>query len=223
MEKPVITKECVKPLLETKFVKVYDLQYAEGRHYYDATRRDGSNLVACKSDEEFKAMQADAVNCFVIVKTPGMEPRLLSFYEFRYPTGRFLLSPPAGLVDPEDKDKEDSLIITAKREIEEETGLKAGDEDEVFIVNPLVFSTPGLTDESNALVCAVINLKDEKLLNNRGNVGGECISDFKLMTKEEVLEILKSGRDEYGNYYSMYTWAAMMFFASDMWKGWNKI
>lgn len=33
-----IKKEQVVPLLETKFIKVYDLQYAPGKHYYDATR-----------------------------------------------------------------------------------------------------------------------------------------------------------------------------------------
>ena len=36
MEKPVITKECVKPLLETPFLNVADLQYAEGRHGQDS-------------------------------------------------------------------------------------------------------------------------------------------------------------------------------------------
>ena len=31
----------IKKLIESKFIKVFDLQYQEGRHYYNATRRRG--------------------------------------------------------------------------------------------------------------------------------------------------------------------------------------
>lgn len=44
----------IKSLFESKFIKVFDLQYREGRHYYNATRRDEEDLVAAKSTEEFK-------------------------------------------------------------------------------------------------------------------------------------------------------------------------
>lgn len=33
--RPTIKKQNIKTLLETKFIKVFDLQYAEGRHYYN--------------------------------------------------------------------------------------------------------------------------------------------------------------------------------------------
>ena len=102
MKKPVITKECVVPLLDTRFIKVADLQYEPGKHYYDATRHGFDRLTATLSDEEFRAMRADAVTCVVVVKCPGEEPRLLLQYEYRYPVGRFLLSPPAGLMDAAD-------------------------------------------------------------------------------------------------------------------------
>ena len=46
----------IKSLFESKFIKVFDLQYREGRHYYNATRRDEEDLVAAKSTEEFKKM-----------------------------------------------------------------------------------------------------------------------------------------------------------------------
>ena len=99
-----ITEEQVKSLYETRFIKVFDLQYAEGKHYYDATRRNKEDLAAIKSEEEFKNMLPDAVTCIVVLKTPGEEPRLLMSYEYRYPTGHYLLSPPAGLIDPEDRE-----------------------------------------------------------------------------------------------------------------------
>ena len=64
--KKEISHENIKPLFESKFIRVFDLQYAEGKHYYDATRRTADDLVAAKSTEEFKKMQADAVTCIVV-------------------------------------------------------------------------------------------------------------------------------------------------------------
>ena len=131
----------IKSLFESKFIKVFDLQYQEGRHYYNATRRDEEDLVAAKSTEEFKKMLPDAVSCVVIWnpsgddEKSGHEPCLLMNREFRYPTGQYLLSVPAGLIDPEDctgdNDNTASLIKTAMRELHEETGLKVTEEDEV--------------------------------------------------------------------------------------------
>ena len=280
--KPDITKECVKSLLDTKFIKVYDLQYAEGKHYYDATRRSAEDLIAIKSDEEFKKMLPDAVTCAVILVGDGkkgiagelgkegmFEPRLLLSREFRYPAGRFLLSPPAGLIDPEDKEgylcaladesnkisetelrrlADEALISTAKREIKEETGLTVGPDDDIFVINQLLFSTPGMTDESNALVCAVIDVGDalkaevakadapkgdksksatskedsvkliENILTTEGAVGSEVFDGFVLVTEAEAKEIIKKGRDSYDNFFSVYTWCVLMYFVSGMWK-----
>ena len=226
MEAPKIRQEMVKPLLETRFIKVFDLQYAPGKHYYDATRRSGDDLIALKSDEEFRSMSADAATCFVIVETPGDAPRLLLTYEYRYPTGQFLLSPPAGLMDPEDRKAEDPVLVTAEREIFEETGLRLQLDqrddglppDRLFTVSPLVFSTPGMTDECNGLVCAVAHLSDLSSLTQKGAEGTECFDGFELLSREEAMKVLKDGRDKYGNYYSAYTWMALMYFVSDLWK-----
>ena len=98
---PKITTECVENVVDKKFLRVYDLKYEEGKHYFDASRRSLENLVAPMSEDQFKAMIPDAVSCVVIVELPGKEPQLLFSYEFRYPTGRLLLSVPAGLVDPD--------------------------------------------------------------------------------------------------------------------------
>lgn len=217
-ENTEIKKESVKPLLETKFIKVYDLQYEEGKHYFDATRRDASNLVATKTDEEFKNMAADAVTCAVILKSSNKEPRLLTFYEYRYPTGRYLLSPPAGLMDPEDLESDNPIVNTAKREIFEETGITVKDSDKVTVINPLAFSSPGMTDESNAFACAVIDLEDESVLNTEGAVGSEKFAGFLLLTKEDACRILKRGRDDEGNFYSLSMWAVLMYFVTGLWE-----
>ncbi len=215
--KPEIKKENVKPLFESKFIKVFDLQYKEGKHYFDATRRPADNLMAIKTDEEFKTALPDAVTCVVILKTDGEEPKLLLDYEYRYPAGQFLLSPPAGLLDPEDAACAEPLLATAKREIEEETGLVVKETDKLFTINPLLFSTPGMTDESNALVCAVIHLNDTARLSQEGAVGSECFNGFELIGKEEAVTLLQNGRDKNGIFYSVFTWAALMYFVSGLW------
>ena len=218
MKKPVITKDCVKTLLQTKYLNVYDLQYEEGKHDYDATRREADRLTALKTDEEFHDMQPDAVSCCVIVRTPGDEPKLLLSYEYRYPCGRYLLSPPAGLIDPEDRAKPDALILTAIREIREETGLEVKPSDRVVVANPCVFSSPGMTDECNAMVCAVVDAPDLSTLSQEGAVGTESFDGFLLATKEEAEEILRSGRDPHGFFYSVFTWVVLAWFAGGFWE-----
>lgn len=217
-KKPQITKENVKALFESPYVRLADLQYAPGKHYYDATRRTMEDLVAVKPEEEFEAMMPDAVSCIVILDMPGEEPRLLLSYEFRYPAGQYLLSVPAGLIDEEDKGKEDAILSTTVREIKEETGLDVQETDTVTVVNPLVFSTPGLTDECNALVCAVLHSANLSSLSQEGAVGSELFDGFCLLTRAQAMEVLKNGRDERGKYYPLYTWAALMYFVSDLWR-----
>jgi ADP-ribose pyrophosphatase len=216
--KPSITKNKVTPLFESKFIKVFDLEYEEGKHYFDATRRTKDNLMAIKTEEEFKRALPDAVSCVVILKIKDEEPKLLLTKEYRYPAGQFLLSPPAGLLDPEDASSAEPLLATAKREIEEETGLVLKKSDKLFTINPLLFSTPGMTDESNALVCAVIELDDTAKLSQEGAVGSECFDGFELITKEEAAKLLTDGRDKNGIFYSVFTWAALMYFVSGLWK-----
>ena len=217
-QRPEIKRENVKTLFESPYLRVADLQYAPGKHYYDATRRDMENLTAIKSDQEFEAMLADAVSCFVILDGEGEEPKLLLSYEFRYPTGRYLLSVPAGLIDREDEAEQDPVYSAAVREIREETGLEVTEGDRVFTVNPLVFSTPGMTDESNALVCAVLHGADLSALSQEGAEGSEQFDGFALLTKADARKVFCEGRDERGNFYPLYTWAALSYFVSDAWK-----
>ncbi len=214
-----IRKDQVETLIDKKVVRVFDLQYVEGKHYFDATRRDLDDLVAIKTEEEFKSMLPDAVSCVVILTGNDQEDRLLLSYEYRYPAGRFLLGVPAGLVDKEDADSENPLLETARREIHEETGIVINDsKDKLSVINSFVFSTPGMTDESNALVLAVLKDTDLSALTQDGAEGQECFDGFVLLTKEEAKELLKNGVDAKGHFYSIYTWAALMYFSTDMWE-----
>lgn len=219
MTGPIISLDKVQEILDKKFIRVFDLQYAEGAHYFDATRRAKEDIVAIKSEEEFKKMLPDAVSCVVVVLLPGKEPQLLLSYEYRYPAGRFLLSVPAGLLDPEDKDEAEPIVTTAIREIHEETGIVVDTRrDTVEAINPFLFSTPGMTDESNALVKVVLHLDNLDQLDQTGAVGQEFFDGFCFVNKEKALELLKNGVDDKGHFYSVYTWAALMYFVSDMWK-----
>ncbi|MCM1387717.1 MAG: NUDIX hydrolase [Bacillus sp. (in: Bacteria)] len=216
--KPVIHKENVTPLFTSDYINVYDLEYAPGKHYYNASRRKPENLSAIKADEAFRAMLPDAVTCVVIVREAEKEPKLLLTEEYRYPAGQFLLSPPAGLLDEADETSENPVLSAAARELQEETGIKLQDGDTLSIINPLLFSSPGMTDESNALVCAVVNLTDLSSLSQKGAVGSELFRGFHLLTKDEAERILKAGTDADGIFYSVYTWAALMYFISDLWR-----
>lgn len=217
MDKPTILPQNVKPLLETPFLNVFDLEYAPGKHYFDATRRKKENLVAAKSLEEFKSMYPDAVSCVVILSIKGQEPLLLLTYEFRYPAGQFLLSIPAGLIDAADLESPEPLLITAQRELEEETGIVFCETDSARVISPFLFSTPGMTDESNALVELVIHRDSMPSFSQDGAVGSECFDGFSLLTKQDAMRILQNGVDDNGLFYSVYTWMALSHFVSDRW------
>ena len=205
-------KDRIETLYRSPFLNCYDLQYAEGAHYYAASRREKKDLVAGMTDAEFRAMLPDAVTVAVVLHLPGNETRLLMNYEYRYPVGQFLLSPIAGLLDPEDRESEDPLVNAAVREIREESGLTVKEGDRVYVLNPCAFCTPGITDESNAFLCAEITLEDLRELDQSGAVGTERFSGFELLDRERAREIFRKGRDERGNFYSLATWMVLSIF-----------
>lgn len=215
-EQLTLTKDRVHNVYESRFIKVFGMEYVAGKQYMNATRREMDDLVALKSDEEFKEMLPDAVSCVVILN--GAEPKLLLTYEFRYPAGQYLLSVPAGLIDKSDEAEAEPVISTAKREMKEETNIDLSEEDTIEIINPLLFSTPGMTDESNALVCVVISDARRLQLSQDGAEGTECFDGFVTLTRDDAERILRQGKDDKGIFYSVYTWAALMYFVSGMWK-----
>ena len=209
-----INRERIETLYESRFLRCYDLQYAEGKHYYEASRREKGDLVARKTGEEFREMLPDAVTIAVVLHLPGNETRLLMSYEYRYPVGQFLLSPVAGLLDPEDRHCSDPLVTAAIREIKEETGLTVKETDRISVLNPCAFSTPGMTDESNAFLCAEITLDSLDGLNQDGAVGSELFDGFELLDRERAERIYRTGRDEHGNFYSLAAWMVLGIFLS---------
>ena len=209
-----IRKDQIETLYESRFLRCYDLQYAEGKHYYEASRREEKDLVVKKEGEEFRRMLPDAVTIAVVLHLPGDETRLLMSYEYRYPVGQFLLSPVAGLLDPEDRERDDPLVNAAIREIREETGLTVKETDRITVLNPCAFSTPGMTDESNAFLRADLTLDSLADLNQEGAVGSELFDGFELLDRERARKIFSSGRDDHGNFYSLAAWTVLGIFLS---------
>ena len=202
----------METIYESEYMNLYDLQYREGGHYYCASRRKKDRMVALTRDEECKTMQADAVSCFVVLNIKGQTKKLLLNWEYRYPVGQYMLSVPAGLIDEKDWDNPNALVATAIRELKEETGIEVEESDEVKVISPCVFSTPGMTDEGNALVYISINRDEMPKMNHDGAEGSEVFEGFRLVSKEDAQDYLCKGRDEHGMYYPLYTWAALMFF-----------
>ena len=90
-------------------------------------------------------MLPDAVSCVVILKIRGQEPRLCLSREYRYPAGHFLLSVPAGLLDPEDATEENPVFHAAARELREETGITRGRERQHPSGESAGIQYPGMT------------------------------------------------------------------------------
>ena len=209
-----IRKDRIETLYDSKFLKLYDLQYAEGKHYFASSRRERKDLVAGMSDDAVQEMLPDAVTIAVVLHLPGNETRLLMNYEYRYPIGQFLLSPIAGLLDPEDRDSANPLVEAAIREIREETGLEVKENDRIEVLNPCAFSTPGMTDESNAFLVAEITLDSLDGLNQNGAVGSEMFDGYELLDRERAERIFCDGRDEHGRFYALSAWMVLSIFLS---------
>lgn len=217
MDVPHIVPDKIATLAQTRFVSLYDLEYDDGSHYFEASRRPKEDLLACKSGRELRRTLPDAVSCCLVLVTNNSEPRLVLSYEYRYPTGQFVLGIPSGLVDEQDQHSSDPLVKAMRREIAEETGLRVGESDRIWVVNPFLFNSPGLTDESTALLCAVVRRPDDGGLSHAGAEGTERFDGFELLTKAQVQDVLEQGCDRHGHYYPLVAWAAMTYFVTDQW------
>ena len=217
-ETPRILPDETVELAGTRFLRLYDLAYDDGSHYFEASRRVRGDLLAFRSDQELKEALPDAVSCCLVLEVPGEEPRMVLFHEYRYPAGQYLLSVPSGLIDARDCGEADPLVTAMSREISEECGLTLGEGDSIYVINPFLFNTPGMTDESTALLCAVARRDSVDCLSHAGAEGTERFAAFELLTKAQVRQVLAAGRDADGRFYPMVAWAAMTYFACDLWR-----
>lgn len=135
----------VSPLVETKFVGLYDVEYKnkknEDKHWMVASR---------KNKEELKKIylenKEDKIDAVVIAALHKSTNKLVLIKQYRVPINRYIYELPAGLVD-----NEEDIQEAVYRELKEETGL------ELLEINKInsrdkVYLSPGMTDESVAFV-----------------------------------------------------------------------
>ena len=163
-----------------------------------------------KAEWDFVSHRMGAAAILPVMK----DGRIVMVRQYRNALERETLEIPAGGLNG----REEPTDQAAMRELQEETGITLEESDSIRLVNPLVFSTPGMTDESNALVQIILNREEMPKVSQEGAVGTECFDGFLLLTKEEAQKILKDGVDDQGFFYPLYTWAALMCFATGMWK-----
>lgn len=228
----------IEMISDKKFLRFFDIQYEEGRHYYAVSRREPDETFAVLPDKEAKFSIPDAVTIVLIIEDGQGNSYIYMNYEYRYATGRFLLSPPAGLIDKEERaDAEKklkrlckqefaspeeaykkfdriiykTLIGASIRELKEETGYDAS-KARFRVISKLVFSSPGMSDESNALVKCILKVDDISKHEKDAPDGSELFNGFELLTKAEARRIIKEGRDRYGNFYSAPAYIALKEF-----------
>ena len=68
-----------------------------------------------------------------------------------------------------------------------------------------------MTDESRAFLCARISI-DELEFSHDGAEGSELFNGYELVGRKEAAEIFRSGRDKYGNFFSIATWVVLAHF-----------
>ena len=88
------------------------------------------------------APPGDAVLIVPVLRNPGEPPRLVLVREFRVPVGDFVVSFPAGLLEPGEP-----LEETVRRELHEETGLELA---HIKRITQPLFTSGGMTDETVA-------------------------------------------------------------------------
>lgn len=135
----------INTLAETKYLSLYDAEYEnkKGRlkHWTIASRKNTETLKAQVFDG--KPEKIDAV---VIAALHSNLNKLVLLRQFRIPVNDYIYELPAGLID-----ENENVYDAVRRELKEETGLNL-----VSVCGtknfPPVYASPGMTDESVALV-----------------------------------------------------------------------
>lgn len=130
-------------------------------------------------NEQPKCISGDIrkVDATIIVPFHKKAKQLVVIKEFRIPVGKYHFGFPAGLLDPEE-----DLETAAARELKEETGLTL---EKIYRKSPAIFSSPGISDETVAMVFAEVSGSPSNELNN----ASEEI-DILLLDRKETRELM---------------------------------
>ena len=160
---------------EGKFICRYDVDYKTSLgniKTYEMISRDKN--MKSQADLE-KDGNADAV--ILIVHSKDNDKILLN-KEFRMAVGKSVFNFPAGLVDPGE-----TVEVSAKRELFEETGLDLIKIDEVL---PLCYSAVGVTNETSVCIIGVAEGEFKPSTSDEEEI------EAGWYTRSEVLELMKT-------------------------------
>lgn len=115
----------------------------------------------------------------VLSALDGEDPQILLIRQYRYAAGGYLLEVPAGRPDREGEDWEEC----ARRELQEETGLKA----EKLIKLTEIYTTPGFTDEKIHLFVAT------GLTNGANSLDEDEFLETVTLPMSEALRMVRDG------------------------------
>ena len=107
--------------------------------------------------------------------------------QYRVPLGSVSLELPAGLIGDDDGEEDEDALVAAARELEEETGYRAGHLEDLGNF----FSSPGMVSESFTLVRATGLTK----VGEGGGVGGEDITVHRVKLTQ-IREFIAAKRRE---------------------------
>ena len=171
----------IKTLVETKFISLYDIKYL------NKNNQEKSWTVASRKSKDilegiYLENKKDKVDAVIICAYHKQQNKLVIIKEFRVPINKYIYELPAGLVDSDDDNFEETVI----RELKEETGLNVIEIKKDLSSNQ-VYLSPGMTDESAAFVYCICD----------GEVSKDYLEDDEdieamLISQDRANDILKS-------------------------------
>ena len=171
----------IKTLVETKFISLYDIKYL------NKNNQEKSWTVASRKSKDilegiYLENKKDKVDAVIICAYHKQQNKLVIIKEFRVPINKYIYELPAGLVDSDDDNFEETVI----RELKEETGLNVIEIKKDLSSNQ-VYLSPGMTDESVAFVYCICD----------GEVSKDYLEDDEdieaiLISQDEAKDILKN-------------------------------
>lgn len=132
--------------------------------------------------------QRAAVIIYALVDANTDNPKLVITKEFRVPIENYEHGMPAGLIDAGE-----GIMETAKRELEEETGLKVV--KEIRRHSPKVYNSAGALNEG----CYLCFVEADGTPSTDKNEDDEDIS-VMVLDRKEAEELMKSGYDDDNNF-----------------------
>ena len=171
----------IKTLVKTKFISLYDIKYL------NKNNQEKSWTVASRKSKDilegiYLENKKDKVDAVIICAYHKQQNKLVIIKEFRVPINKYIYELPAGLVDSDDDNFEETVI----RELKEETGLNVIEIKKDLSSNQ-VYLSPGMTDESAAFVYCICD----------GEVSKDYLEDDEdieaiLISQDEAKDILKN-------------------------------